>query len=330
MEQLRDSSSQMTWQNAATSGQTSRRAAALIATLGTQPEVVTVALDLLLAQGESIQEVVVIHTARPRPTKGPPDAEPANLMIRALAALEREFSGRSHYASGNCACRYRPLCLQIDGQPIDDVHSPHQARAVFSAIFNEVQELKRQQLGIHLSIAGGRKSMSIYGMAAAQLLFDSQDGLWHLISSPEFEALSLMHPRQPDDAQLVRIPVLPISTVFPGMVTLLTSRDPLSVLERKQDFAVMEEQRQRQEFLDSLSRSEKLLVDALMVAIVSQNRSLSNSELARRLLQRPSIVRDRLSDVYAKLHAHLHLPDEEQVDRTILVYYLTPHYRDHT
>jgi CRISPR-associated protein Csx14 len=304
------------------------QSAALIATLGTQPQVITVALDLLLAQGEPIQEVVVIHTARPRPTKGAPQAIPADLMAHTLATLEREFPGRSFYAAQQRPCRYRPICLHADGRQIDDIHTPYQARAVFSAIFNEVQELKRQRLRIHLSIAGGRKSMSIYGMAAAQILFDSQDCLWHLVSTAAFEALSLMHPRSPDDAQLVRIPVLPISTVFPGMVTLLTSRDPLSVLERKQDFVAMEEQRQRQEFLDSLSSSEKLLVDALMVAIVRQNRSLSNSELARRLLLRPSIVRDRLSDVYAKLHAHLRLPDEEQVDRTILVYYLTPHYRD--
>lgn len=301
---------------------------ALIATLGTQPQVVTIALDLLLARGEPVQEVVVIHTARPRPTKGLPGVHPADLMQRALAALDREFPGRSHYAAANRPCRYRPLCLTIDSQPIDDVHSPHQARAVFSAVFNEVQELKRQHYRIHLSIAGGRKSMSIYGMAAAQILFDSQDCLWHLVSTPEFEALSLMHPQSSADAQLVRIPVLPISTVFPGMVTLLTSRDPLSVLERKQDFVAMEEQRQRQEFLDSLTTSEKTLVDALMVAIVRQNRSLSNSELARRLLLRPTIVRDRLSDVYGKLHAHLRLPVEEPVDRTILVYYLTPHFRD--
>jgi hypothetical protein len=35
----------------------------LIATLGTEPQVVTLALDLLLAKSYSIAEVIILHTA---------------------------------------------------------------------------------------------------------------------------------------------------------------------------------------------------------------------------------------------------------------------------
>ena len=38
----------------------------LVAPLGGQPQVVTFALDLLLAQGVAVDEVVVIHLAAPR------------------------------------------------------------------------------------------------------------------------------------------------------------------------------------------------------------------------------------------------------------------------
>ena len=35
---------------------------------------------------------------------------------------------------------------------------------------------------VYLSIASGRKPMTVYGMVAAQLLFDEDDRVWHLLS----------------------------------------------------------------------------------------------------------------------------------------------------
>jgi len=171
--------------------------------------------------------------------------------------------------------------------------------------------------------------MSVYGMATAQLLFDTRDRLWHLFSNPDFEELGLMHPRGPEDAWLVRIPVLPISTVFPGMVTLLTSRDPLRVLEMKQTMMIMEERRNREEFVEGkLTPAERRLVEALMEAIIVDNKALSNPELARKLVISPRVVAHRFTDIYRKLRQYLELPPEEQVDRTILVYFLTPYYTE--
>ncbi|MFQ6059157.1 MAG: CRISPR-associated ring nuclease [Anaerolineae bacterium] len=264
-----------------------------MATLGTQPQVVTIALDLLLDDEIPIEEVLVIHTASspPRPGAPPPTKDP---MAESLRGLRREFPGGIEYLHRGARphrCRFRTLQLEVEGQPIDDVHSETDARAVFTALFNEVQELKKRRYIVHLSIAGGRKSMSVYGMATAQLLFDTRDRLWHLFSSPEFEALGLMHPRGPEDAWLVRIPVLPIITVFPGMVTLLTSREPLRVLERKQALMAMEERRNREEFVEGrLTGAERRLVEALMEAIIVNNRALSNPELARKLVISPRVV----------------------------------------
>jgi len=306
-----------------------RRPAALVATLGTRPQVVTIALDLLLDEEVPIEEVLVIHTASPPPRPGAPQPT-KDPMVESLRTLRWEFPGEISYRHRGVQfhrCCLRTHQLKVEGRPIDDIHSATDARAVFTALFNEVQELKKRRYTIHLSIAGGRKSMSVYGMATAQLLFDSHDRLWYLFSSPEFEELGLMHPRGPEDAWLVRIPVLPISSVFPGMVTLLTSRDPLSVLERKQVVMAMEERRNREEFIEGrLTEAEQRLVEALMEAIVVENRALSNSELARKLVISPRTVAHHFTDIYAKLREYLELPPEEQVDRTILVHFLTPYY----
>jgi CRISPR-associated protein Csx14 len=305
------------------------RSAALIATLGTRPQVVTIALDLLLDDEIPIEEVLVIHTASSPPRPGAPRPT-KDLMAESLRDLRREFPGEVEYlhrGTRRHRCRLETLQLEADDRPIDDVHSDTDAEAVFTALFNAVQELKKRRYVIHLSIAGGRKSMSVYGMATAQLLFDSRDRLYHLFSSPEFEDLGLMHPRGPEDTWLVPIPVLPVSTVFPGMVTILTSREPLRVLKVKQAVMMMEERRNRREFVEGhLSPAERRLVEALMEAIVLDNRSLSNSELARKLVITPRVVANRFTDIYNKLGEYLELPTEEQVDRNILVHFLTPYY----
>ena len=312
------------------------RPAALVATLGTRPQVVTIALDLLLdeiSNEEALEEVLVIHTASspPRPGTPPPIKD---LMAESLRALRREFPGRTEYLHRGQRdrphpCHFRTLQLEVDGQPIDDVHSDTDARAVFTALFNAVQELKKRRYVIHLSIAGGRKSMSVYGMATAQLLFDSRDRLYHLFSSPEFETLGLMHPRGPEDAWLVPIPVLPISTVFPGMVTLLTSPDPLTVLANKLVLMDLEGRRDRQQFMRRLTDAEQRLVKALMRPIVSEGRPPTDRELARHLVVTPRTVTKRFCDIYSKLREHIDALPEERVNRTVLVYYLAPYFAEH-
>lgn len=299
------------------------RPAALVATLGTQPQVVTIALDLLLRRGERVDEVVVIHTSSPQPGRA------HDPMRACLAALEREFPGRAFYGYLQHPCRYRLMGLAVGGRPIEDVRNEAEARAAMTAIFREVQAIKQRGLVVHLSIAGGRKSMAVYGMATAQLLFDSHDRLWHVFSSPVFEASGAMHPQGPDDADLVRIPVLPISTVFPGMVSLLTSPDPLAILDNKLLLMDLEGRRQREAFLRQLTDAERRLVDALMAPLARHGRPPDDRELARQLIVAPHTITKRFSDIYAKLRAHIGvLEDEERVDRSTLIYYLAPYYAE--
>ena len=79
----------------------------------------------------------------------------------------------------------------------------------------------------HLSIAGGRKTMSVYGMVVAQLLFDDGDRVWHVLSEgrqPGNERV--MHARPGDTVSLLPVPVLRWSSVSLVMTELAVREDP--------------------------------------------------------------------------------------------------------
>jgi len=74
-----------------------------IATLGAQPQVVTLALDTLLAQGEQIDETVVVYLSAQ-----------TERVPQAIRALNREFSNNRYTGR---PMRYRAL-------PISSICSP--------------------------------------------------------------------------------------------------------------------------------------------------------------------------------------------------------------
>lgn len=280
----------------------------LIATLGTQPEVVTVALDLLLEQGCDIQEVVVIHTSSSHPE-----------IRESLRRLDDEFPQGRLYAHANIPCLYRKLELKVEGRRIADIKTWKEAGAVFTTIYREVREQKRRGSLIHLCIAGGRKSMSVYGMATAQLLFDAEDRLWHLFSSKTFEEANLMHPRYPGDAQLVPIPLLPYRALSIPLATLLATDDPLKAVEEQRKLIRLEERRRQREFIEeALSAPERRVVEALVEEVIVHHRSPTNEEIGRKIYLAPHTVANALTRVYDKLRLFLGLPEEVKVDRTLL------------
>ncbi len=94
------------------------RLSSLIATLGTKPQVVTTAVDLLLAGGHALSEVVVLHTGS--------DAEP---MASALARLRAEFAARPAYQSHSLSLQ---SVSHLD-KPIPDIESPAETAFVWAS-----------------------------------------------------------------------------------------------------------------------------------------------------------------------------------------------------
>ena len=136
----------------------------LIATLGAEPQVVTLTLDALLARGEVINLVEVVHT----------DASQSPIFD-ALKALETVFIVEKFYGQ---AVRYQPISLRGAGGALQDLTSAAEIETAFHALYSLLRDHKRLHHRIHLCIAGGRKTTTVFAMAAARAVLDSEDHVW--------------------------------------------------------------------------------------------------------------------------------------------------------
>ncbi|HHY56372.1 MAG TPA: histidine kinase [Chloroflexi bacterium] len=184
--------------------------ATLIATLGGQPQVVTFALDALLARGEQITEVYLVHLSLENPR-----------TRQALHCLQQEFLD-DHYAGRRCRLRRAPI--QVNGQALTDIRTADDAEATWRNIRNLIAELKNEGRRLHLCLSGGRRMMALLAMSAAALLCDHQDRIWHM-HTPE-ETLrrvrdgAVMHVTPADGVQLISTPLAPWGAYFPALRTL--------------------------------------------------------------------------------------------------------------
>ncbi len=185
---------------------------AFIATLGLEPQVVTVVIDRLHEEFNiRFDEAVIIHT-EPRParvvdtpTQKIVTPDPIKLSIDSVRAEMAEYIRKGIVGIDHYVALRLPL-----GAPIYDIYSKADADAVFRAI--DVEVLRQHDAGrvIHLSAAGGRKGMTMYAMAAAQFRFASPlDQLWLLGSTPEFQRTRLLHTEKSADAFIIPIPIAP-------------------------------------------------------------------------------------------------------------------------
>jgi CRISPR-associated protein Csx14 len=192
----------------------------LVSTMGGQAQVVTFALDALLAQGERVRQVVVLHLS--------PRADPR--VARALAQLAAEFTG-DRYAGRPCTFRPRPL--RGRGRPLDDIRDEGAADATWGAVHALISELKAQGQHLHLCIAGGRRILGLLATSAAMLHFGHCDRLWHLYTPRAFLQRArdgaILHARPEDGVRLVRVPMMPWGAYFPVLRSLAQS-PPAEVL----------------------------------------------------------------------------------------------------
>jgi len=183
-----------------------------IATLGNQPQVITLALDQLLPD-YPFDEICIIHTDDTpdpmRERRGQPTMHQAVNRLDAEFFLrqpvsappgERSWQAEYRQAPKQMVLNYRRVCIQrpaaedaLSARPVRDVETPENSRAAFRTIYQVARQYKERRAIIHFSLAGGRKSMSVFGMAAAQLLFGPGDRLWHVVSKDEFVTTQSMH-----------------------------------------------------------------------------------------------------------------------------------------
>ncbi len=183
----------------------------LVATLGGQPQVITFALDALLARGEPIDEVVVMHLGPENPRFG-----------RALQRLADEFAGERY---GGRRMRFRSVpVLGLRGR-LSDIRTEQDVEVAFDAVQRLFRELKARQRQLHVCVAGGRRMLALLMFSAAQLYFTHRDRMWHLYTPEEVlaraEEGALMHVRPEDGVRLLQVPVVPWGEYLPGLRRLV-------------------------------------------------------------------------------------------------------------
>lgn len=258
------------------------KAGTLVATLGVKPQVVTLVLDELLRRGISIDRATVIHTD-----------DSVGGMWESVRRLREEAD--SYYLRLDRPVEFRFIPIERDGRPVADILTEEDAGAAFKAIYRAVLSEKREGRVVHLNIAGGRKVMSVYGMAVAQLLFDDDDRVWHLVSEEGLQREERLHARPGERVVLVPVPVLRWSMVSPAMTELVLKEDPWEALKAYRRRVEAADRIQLRYFLEhELSPSERGIVELLV------REGLTNRELAERLHRSPKTVANQLSSVYRK------------------------------
>lgn len=274
----------------------------LITTLGSEPQVVTIVLDRLLAKGHRIDQVVAVYTA-------------ADVVQAAMARLAGEFDGAVY---PGITLRTAPV-IGPDGA-VEDLRTKDDMSALLNTLYHEVRDVKRQGRVVHLCVSGGRKVMGVMAMVVAQLLFGPDDQVWHLLSEgwqPGSERR--MHLRPEDRAWLVPVPVLRWTDSTALLAALGGLDDPAEAIRRQETLARSEAMRRRREFVEHwLSRAERQVV-----ALACEG--LDNAEIARLLHKSEQTVANQLSRAYAKLGEWLGFP-ERAPERSVLIAELAPYF----
>jgi CRISPR-associated protein Csx14 len=273
----------------------------LIATLGSEPQVVTLALDLLRAKGYPIAAVKVAHTMGESVQAG-------------LKMLAEEFRKPG-------ACKYETVTIEDEGWSVTDVASERETAALMRTLYRVVLAEKRAGRTVHLSIAGGRKTMAAYGMAVAQLLFDDMGRVWHLHSEnwrPGNDRV--MHARPEDPVSLLPVPVLRWSSVSPVMTELAVREDPWEAIQAQRLLRDNEDRRRKQEFAQHhLRQAERDLVRLAC-------RGLDNAAIARELHKSEKTVANQFTRIYEKLHEWRRFRNDVVVSRPLLIAEFAPYF----
>jgi len=273
------------------------RPACLIATLGTEPQVVTLTLQALAAQSELIREIAVIHTAPREPRIG-----------EAIRRLDDAFASDPRLAAWRGG--YRRVVILGEAGPVSDMLAEEDFGATLRALYQAARNYKAAGYRVHLNVSGGRKLMALCGTTVAQLLFDDADRLWYLQSAPELVTSKELFALDASHITLVPIPLLRWSSAPPILTDLALAEDPVAALTWQHERLAAAKRR----FLaEELTAAERAVAEAVI------RTGASDAELGRTLHKSPRTISHQLATVYDKLRLFLGVREDVRVDRHTLV-----------
>lgn len=258
---------------------------------------VTITLALLQRKAHVVSEVLVVHTDGQR--------EPS------LTALTRLTEAWHNLPPLYAHIPLRLIEIAEAMLPLADIESEVGAKATFRTIYGCAAASKRAGHTLHICIAGGRKSMAAFGMATAQLLFDEDDHLWHLVSFGRLLAEKRMFPEPDDQVTLVPIPVIRWSDVPPSLTEIATLTDPDEAIRLAERRQATSQARQLRQFVEhELTPAEREVV------IYTMQHGGSYQQVAAGLGRGRKTIDSQLQAVYRKMESYFGL---ERVGRATMM-----------
>lgn len=260
-----------------------------LATLGTRPTAITIALDKL-------REQYTYHAAGILFTGGIEEAR-AQLAV----VLDVDYPG--------LPVRWHELALE-DGRPMLDIEDGPGASAYWRGVYAVLRDHAAAGDTVHLMIAGGRKAMSVFAAMAASLTFGPQDRLFTLLSPNalvERTDAFRIPPGLRDQVHVVALPVLPLR-LLPGDVARLLPDDPQVLIEARRNPASALRQ--------AMTPEERRLAD-----LVCEHPYADAKVLAAMLGKSKRTVERQLQDIYGRMMGLFDFPGpvQPQHKRKLLV-----------
>ncbi len=279
-----------------------RRPEVLIATLGVEPQVVTILLDRLLEAGRKIREVVVVFTK-------------SSGFHQAMAIIEEEF-GKQAYPG----VVLRTVPVTSPQGAVEDFWTRDDLRGLLRTLYAEVRRARQAGNTVHLGISGGRKVMGIMGMVVAQLLFGPDDHVWYLLTEGwQPGAGRRLHLPPEEKVWLVPVPVLRWSEAGALLQTVAELDDPAEIVAWHEKVSRAARMKRRREFIRHWLTPAEREVARLAC------RGLDNAAIAARLHKQEQTVANQLRSVYEKLREWLEHP-AGNVDRSVLIAEFAPYF----
>ena len=243
------------------------RPAVLVATIGAEPQVIAIALQLLMRR-EGLTAVDVLHTHA--------ELEPVGSALTDLKAMFERHPGWPDL--------HRTLV------PTRDLLWPEELDTFETILFQSLQHWKRAGCRIRLLLAGGRKTSAMVGMAIAQLILRPWDSVLYL-SSDENLRLSRRHVLKPQDtARLHEVPLSQdiLCRGYDIAMDAATPREARSAI--RADY-----RRNYKGFVESLTPTERKIANAVAI------KTSSATEMAAQLGLSRATVSNGLTRIYQKL-----------------------------
>ncbi len=274
------------------------RQTTLIATLGGQPQVTTLALDALLSRGIPITHVIVLYFASNSPR-----------YQHSINKLTAEFVN-DQYSEHTIQLTLQPLTSA--NRPLQDIRDEADANAAWEIINQLIVDLKEQHHTLHICISGGRRILGMMTMSAAMLHFGHQDVLWHMYTPDEWIAQAkdgaLMHIPSDSGFTLIQVPMMPWGSYFPALRMLTMPKahgtDVLAVPRKLLDYG---EEARKTAVLDHLTTRQKEVLAAFA-------EGLDPKQVANKLFITVKTVDSHKTVILAECRNAWNLPDEAWLD----------------